>query len=167
MRILRALTSGGIATFLLVAVAGPAWAHEGEEEVPAKTTVEEAILIIATQPEQMDAIDDKIGDAQEADDTDGVDLALVKKAGTSFEDGDLDTTLLLLEQSIGVQPGQMMTNPTSEEASPAPAPPSQEASDSPLLSEGAHRAAGGQAAGLLVLAFVSIAAGGLVVRRFR
>jgi hypothetical protein len=48
-------------TMSVFALAGPAWAHEGEEEEPAITLVEEGIAIIAGQPEQMDAIDDKMG----------------------------------------------------------------------------------------------------------
>ena len=153
-------------TFLFV-MSGTARAHEGEEGVPAKTTVVEAIAIIATQPEQMDAIEDKIVDAQESEDTDGVDIGLVEEAGAAFENGDLDTTLLLLEQSIGVGPGEMMTDPTSGAASPAPVPPSQEAPDSPLLAAGAHRVFGVQEAGLLVLAVVSMSVGVVLVRRFR
>lgn len=164
---MRALIVGMIVTAFLFMMSAPASAHAGEEGVPAMTSVEEAIAIIATQPEQMDAIGDKIGDAQESDDTDGVDVALVEQAGAAFESEDLDTTLLLLEQSIGVQPGEMMTDVTSGEASPAPPPPSAEPRDSPLLASSGHRVSGVQASGLLILTVLSMSVGVLLVRRFR
>ena len=147
--------------------ASVAWAHVGEESVPAKTTVEEAIAIIATQPEQMDAIDDKLGDAQESEDTTGVDEKLVKQAAAAFDDGDMDTTLLLLEQSIGVKPGETMTDPTSGLPSPAPLPPSQEPITSPLLAESPNHVSTMDTAWLLVLAAAAVVLGLLVVRRYR
>jgi hypothetical protein len=152
---------------LIVGASAPAWAHEGEEEVPAHTSVEEAIAILATQPEQMDAIEDKIGDAQESDDTDGVDVDVVAKAGDALDEGDLDTTLLLLERSIGVQPGQMMTDPTSGLPSAAPLPPSELGAGSPLLAEAGNTVSISAATWLLILAVVSIAVGLHVVRRYR
>lgn len=164
---MRALVVAIAVSMFVLAFAGPAWAHEGEEAEPAATLVEEGIAIIATQPEQMDAIDDKIGDALESEDQDGVDVAILTRAQGAFEEGDLDTTLLLLEQSLGVRPGQLMTDPTSGLPSPAPVPPSQEGPDSPLLASGGHRVPGGQAVGLVVLAVASMSVGFIVVRRFR
>lgn len=163
MRVTTALVAG--AFVLLVSV--PAMAHEGEEEVPAATTVEEAIAIIASQPEQVDAIEDKIMDAQESDDTDGVDVALVKQAGAALDEGDMDTTMLLLERSIGLQPGAKMTDPTSGLLSPAPAPPSQQSAGSPLLAEAANRSSTAATVWLLVLAAVAIVLGALAVRTYR
>jgi hypothetical protein len=154
-------------TISVFAFAGPAWAHAGEEEEPAAVRIEEGIAIIATQPNQMDAIDDKIGDALDSEDQDGVDVVVLKKAQAAFEDGDLDSTLVLLEGSLGVQPGQLMTDATTGQPSPAPVPPSQESRESPLRAAGAHRLPGAQAAGLLVLAVGSMSVGLVVARRFR
>ena len=163
MRASIALVSGA----LVVLLSTPAWAHEGEEEVPAITTVEEAIAIIASQPEQMDAIEDKVADAQESDDTDGVDVGLVKQAGAALDEGDMDATMLLLERSIGVEPGTMMTDPTTGLLSPAPEPPSRLSAGSPLLAEAANRPSAAATVWLLILAALAVVFGALAVRAYR
>jgi hypothetical protein len=104
---------GGLALALLaVAVfAAPASAHEGEEKVPARTQVAVADAILRTQPEQMDLAADRINDALEAEDHEGVDLGRVKQAKETLETGDMAKTELLLEQALGACPGQPVTNP--------------------------------------------------------
>jgi hypothetical protein len=113
---------------LLVGVmAAPALAHEEEKEIPARTLADEAIAIIRSQPEQMDAIEDKVKDATESEDAEGVDKALLAKAKAALEGGDLSQTELLLEEAIGTCPGQPVTEPAGVRkplklSAPCPAP---------------------------------------------
>lgn len=126
----RWLASSLVAAFALAIALVPAsaaMAHEGEEEVPAITLVQQAIAIIRSQPELMDEIEDKIGDAIESEDTDGVDIARVKEAQAAFEEGDMTQTELLLERAVGTCPGQPVVNPQGIRSpepitSPCPAP---------------------------------------------
>ena len=117
-----------VAALLFVGLpATPALAHEGEKEIPARTLADEAIAIIRSQPEQMDAIADKVNDATESEDPEGVDNALLEKAKASLEGGDLSQTELLLEEAIGTCPGQPVTEPAGVRkplklSAPCPAP---------------------------------------------
>ena len=61
---------------LIVLLAGPAFAHAGEENVPAITDVQEAIAILATQPQLMDNALDKVHDATDSKETLGVNIVL-------------------------------------------------------------------------------------------
>src|SRR6266540_2345982 len=102
------LLAGLVGVWAAVAlVAAPALAHEGEEEVPARTQVQTAVAILRTQPEQIDLAADRINDATEAEDTEGVDLDLV-------------------EQALGGCPGEPVVNPTKVRAklpqTPCPTP---------------------------------------------
>lgn len=93
------------ATIVVVAMNGSAaLAHEGEESGKAGDLVRQAIALIVNTPNDIDAITDKVVDALEAEDTDGVDLAEVQQARAALEDGDLHRTRALLEASIGAQP---------------------------------------------------------------
>ena len=111
----------GVASF-----AAPASAHEGEEEVPARTQVAVADALLRTQPEQMDLAADRINDALEAEDHEGVDLGRVKQAKDTLDAGDTAKTELLLEQALGACPGQPVVNPAGVRAklpqTPCPTP---------------------------------------------
>jgi hypothetical protein len=108
------------------ALATPGWAHEGEEKVPARTQVQVADAILRTQPEQMDLAADRINDALEATDHEGVDLGRVEQAKAALEAGDMPKTELLLEQALGACPGQPVVNPAGVRAklpqTPCPTP---------------------------------------------
>jgi hypothetical protein len=124
---LRPLLGGLVLAWLAIAAfAAPAWAHEGEEKVPARTQVAVADAILRTQPEQMDLAADRINDALEAEDHEGVDLDRVKQAKDTLEAGDMAKTELLLEQALGACPGQPVTNPATVRAklpqTPCPTP---------------------------------------------
>src|SRR6266566_3152827 len=106
----------------IAAFAPPASAHEGEEKVPARTQVAIADAILRTQPEQMELAADRINDALEAEDHEGVDLDRVKQAKEALEAGDMQKTELLLEQALGACPGEPVTSPTKVRA-PLPAKP--------------------------------------------
>jgi len=110
----------------VAALATPAAAHEGEESVPALTQVQVAVAILRTQPEQVDLAADRINDATEAEDKDGVDIDRVEQAKIALEAGDMAKTELLLEQALGACPGQPVTNPAGVRAklpqTPCPTP---------------------------------------------
>jgi hypothetical protein len=101
-------------------------AHEGEEDVPARTQVQTAVAILRTQPEQMDLAADRINDATEAEDKEGVDIGRVEQAKQVLETGDRVKTELLLEQALGGCPGEPIANPTKIRATlpqqPCPTP---------------------------------------------
>ena len=123
LRLLGSLVIAGLAVGVL---AGPVWAHEGEEGVPARTQVLVADAILRTQPEQVELAADRIGDALEAEDHEGVDLGRVERARAALEAGDLTGTQLLLEQALGACPGQPVVNPAGVRArlpqTPCPTP---------------------------------------------
>lgn len=106
----RALISLGVIAFVFVPMSA-ALAHAGEEADPALTSVQVAIAVIRSQPVLMDVIGDKIGDAIESEDAEGVDIAKVEEAQKAFEDGDLNQTELLLEQAVGACPGDPVITP--------------------------------------------------------
>src|SRR5512132_4673471 len=131
MRLPRArrfgLLGGLVGAFLAAAaVTAPTLAHEGEEDVPARTQVQTAVAILRTQPEQMDLAADRINDATEAKDKEGVDVDRVEQAKKTLEAGDMAKTELLLEQALGGCPGEPVVNPTKVRAklpqTPCPTP---------------------------------------------
>ncbi len=122
----RLLSAIAVAWLTVAALATPAGAHEGEESVPALTQVQVAVAILRTQPEQVDLAADRINDATEAEDKDGVDIDRVEQAKSALEAGDMAKTELLLEQALGACPGQPVTNPAGVRAklpqTPCPTP---------------------------------------------
>jgi hypothetical protein len=131
MRLSRArrfgLLGGLVGAFLAAAaVTAPALAHEGEEDVPARVQVQTAVAILRTQPEQIDLAADRINDATEAKDKEGVDIDRVERAKQPLEAGDKVKTELLLEQALGGCPGEPVENPTKVRAelpqTPCPTP---------------------------------------------
>lgn len=163
-----------VASIVALALAWPtgaALAHEEEEQVPARTLVKQAIALLRGQPEQVEAIEDKIHDALEAEDTEGVDLELVERAAAAFEDGELHVAQDLLEEAIGAAPHRVVASPNPEPGMPAPSP-EPEAEPSPVLHErairGGLRAPAGVAGPVLLgLAAAAALLGLLVVRRVR
>ena len=80
-----------------------AWAHGGDENTSADDSVRQAIALIVNSPGNHEAIDDKIGDALESDDTDRVNLDLVKQAQAAMDREDEHATRRLLEAAIGAR----------------------------------------------------------------
>jgi hypothetical protein len=99
--VLRFLALLAAAVWLVLAAPATAWAHGNEGPVPARQDVLEAIAYIVNAPDNMDAITDKIKDAQDSDDVSGVDLALVKQAQAAVEANRMDRARDLLQRSIG------------------------------------------------------------------
>ena len=102
--LMPALAFGALVAFVVVAAAGPAAAHEGEEGTEAFQFVRQAIALIVNTPDDHEAIADKINDAIEAPDDHGVDIALVEQAQAALDAEDPHQTRTLLEQSIGAAP---------------------------------------------------------------
>ncbi len=152
---------------LTILLATPALAHEEEKGIPAITDVQEAIAILAGQPELADDALDKVMDAQESEVTRGVDLDLVRRGQVALEGDQMDRALTLLELSIGACPGATVIDPEKAPrtppalASPCPSPASH------LLALPRSRVGGTQAPVFLALGAVLLLAGLALVRRIR
>jgi hypothetical protein len=158
LRLLGGLVGGWLAVAL---VAAPALAHEGEENVPARTQVQTAVAILRTQPEQMDLAADRINDATEAEDKEGVDIDRVEQAKQTLGAGDMAKTELLLEQALGGCPGAPVVNPTKVRAKLPQTP-----CPTPAHELGLGRVPiGGAAKPTLVVIGVVLVLGGLVLTR--
>lgn len=90
--------------FALFLGASPAFAHGNGESDNAGTLVRQAIAHIVHDPNQTTAAADKINDAKNAADKEGVDMDLVAQAGDALARGDPHQARTLLELSIGARP---------------------------------------------------------------
>ena len=86
-----------------LAVPTAAFAHGDEGGVPARESVLQAIAYVVNTPGDMDMITDKLTDAKESPDKEGVDIAEVEQAIQALDKGDMPQVRLLLEQSIGAR----------------------------------------------------------------
>jgi len=93
-----------IAVATALTLAGPAGADEPGESDESAQLVRQAIALIVNTPGDMEGIEDKIVDAQEAPNQEGVDLDLVAEAEEAFEREEMHEVRALLERSIGAQP---------------------------------------------------------------
>lgn len=82
----------------------PAAADEPGESTVAHHLVREAIALIVNTPGNMDAVREKVGDALEVKDQQGVDISLVRQADKALAKGDMHEARALLERSIGARP---------------------------------------------------------------
>ena len=98
-----ALSAAAAASLMSLSLAAPAFAHEGEGEVPARDSVLQAIAYVVNTPDDMDVITDKLNDAKDSADQEGVDMADVDKAMQALDQGDMAQVRLLLEESVGAK----------------------------------------------------------------
>lgn len=100
--VLRRAAAGMVTALLVFLTAAPASAHGGgEAAVPARTLVLTALTYLANQPPgYMDVAMDKVGDALESEDADGVDLAQVKAAQKALAGDDMMSARALLQASL-------------------------------------------------------------------
>lgn len=170
-----ALAAWGVAALALALSAAPAAAHGGDESDEAGVLVRQAIALIVNTPDDTMAIEDKITDATEAEHQEGVDVALVRRAGEALEAGELHRARALLEVSIGAR--AHLSNALPRDVREAPAKPGTGTvglhlatgddpggglADDPLV---AHRRFDGRATATLVLSVLLVAVGlGLSVR---
>lgn len=99
----RLCTSLLLAAAMTLATGGAAGAHEGEEEIAAIDSVRQAIAYIVNTPDDMDVIVDKVADATEAEDQEGVDVALVEQARAALERDDMVDARVFLLRAIGAR----------------------------------------------------------------
>ena len=116
----RRLAALCLAALFVIVLASPAGAHEDEESTTASVLVRQGIALIVNTPDGTMAIEDKITDALESRDTDGVNVALVRQAATELEEGNLHRVRALLEVSIGARPHMsgLDVQPVGETAGP-------------------------------------------------
>src|SRR5262249_58435891 len=101
--ILAALLVG---VWLSTLAASPAVAHGGGDSDQASVLVLQAIGFIVNKPGDMDDISDKVNDALNAPDKEGVDMAQVQAAKDALDKEDMDQARDLLQQSL--KPGVPM-----------------------------------------------------------
>ena len=89
---------------MLLVGARAAAADEPDESTVASELVRQAIALIVNTPDDMDAVREKVGDALEVDDREGVDISLVRRADEALAAEDLHEARSLLERSIGARP---------------------------------------------------------------
>ena len=126
-----------ITAFVLVGPmmrAPAAAAHGDEESIEATELVRQAIALIVSTPDDMEAIEDKVVDALEAEDQEGVDLDGVRAAQRALEGDDLHEARNQLEQSIGARPhlGGEEPAPINEVAAPRGEDPGEAPIQDPL-----------------------------------
>lgn len=109
-----------------VAFAAPAWGHREEGAGDAGTLVRQAIALLSS--DDVEAAKERLHDALEADETEGVDLDLVRRAVEVIDAGDLHQGRELLERSIGARPHLGATEPKPIRET-APTAPSDEVAD--------------------------------------
>ena len=100
----RAAVAASAVLIAVVLGRTPAAADEPGESTVASELVRQAIALIVSTPGSMDTIEDKVGDALEVENQQGVDIALVRRAVDALETGDLHEARALLERSIGARP---------------------------------------------------------------
>lgn len=143
----RNLFAAVFAVVMALVPARTAFADGGEEDFTAADFVEQAIGLLQGQPEQNELIEDRIGDALEDDEVEGVDLVLVAQAREVFEEGRVSETLELLARSIGEEVGPALHQPE--------------------VGGGIETPTGAAGPALLALAAVLIAAGAFVTAKVR
>lgn len=92
----------GAAALVVAVGARPAVADEPGESTVAKELVSQAIALIVNT-DDMEAVREKVGDALEVDNREGVDISLVRQADEALAAGDMHERALL-EESIGARP---------------------------------------------------------------
>lgn len=93
-----------VLTAVVLAGAWPAAADEPGESTVSSELVRQAIALIVNTPDNDEAAREKVGDALEVEDQEGVDISLVRRADEALVAGDMHEARALLEQSIGARP---------------------------------------------------------------
>jgi hypothetical protein len=112
-----------LATLVALLFTVPASAHPDDVERPGADLVRQAIALLATTPDDRGELREKLDAAQQAEDTAGVDLALVERAAVTLFDGDdPHQARALLEQAVGAKPHLDLDDPAPiRQTRPAPA----------------------------------------------
>ena len=99
----RAVLVTAVLGAMVLVGAGPAAADEPGESTVASELVRQAIALIVNT-DDMEAVREKVGDALEVENREGVDIALVRQADEALAAGDMHEGRTLLEESIGARP---------------------------------------------------------------
>lgn len=100
----RTVVAAVIAVAVLLLSSAPAFAHGDGESDKAGDLVRQAIAHIVHDPKNTTAAAEKVNDALNAADKEGVDMALVAQAADALKQGDSHLARTLLERSIGARP---------------------------------------------------------------
>lgn len=147
----------------LMLMVGPAWAHAGEANVPAKESLATAMSLLQVQPDMTEMIADKIKDGLDSSDTSGVDLNLVAQAQQAFEAGNNADALALLAQATSLTPAEALAMQTEGTTRPSSVPIADQ-----LATPGAVGRPSATATVILIIgAILAIALGIDLVRRTR
>ncbi len=107
----RRAATGVAACVLILLPAAPALAHDEGESTQSRVLALAALTYLANRPAGFeDVVKDKLHDAADASDTDGVDLTQVAAAQQAFDNGDLAATRTLLQKAV-----QPLTTPVTGE----------------------------------------------------
>ena len=119
-RLLAAPLTGLLVLVLFVLSPGFAWAHGEDENASAYDLVRQAIALIVNTPDDHEAIEDKVHDALEAEDTSKVTLSHVQQAMDALDADNMDQARRKLEAAIGarVYTGRADPVPIGEPAPP-------------------------------------------------
>lgn len=104
VRVVKAGLLVVVLTALLFVGARPAAADDPDESTVASELVRQAIALIVNTPDNMEAVQEKVGDALEVENREGVDISLVRQADEALAAGDMHEARTLLERSIGARP---------------------------------------------------------------
>jgi hypothetical protein len=98
---LRPAVTALLTGLILLLPAAPALAHGGGDSNQSRVLVLDALSYLANQPAGYeDSVTDKVGDALDAPDTQGVDLDKVAAAQQALKAGDMDQVRTLLQASL-------------------------------------------------------------------
>lgn len=100
----RAIAGALVVAVSLLANAAAAAADEPGESDEASVLVRQAIIFAAQESPDPMVVLEKVEDALEVDNQEGVDITLVEQAAEALEAGDVTEARSLLEQSIGAAP---------------------------------------------------------------
>lgn len=163
MRVKRPAIVSLAAAVCALMLAGPAWAHGGEEGVPAEESFATAMALLQVQPGMVDLIADKIADGLGSEDAEGIDLDLARGAQEAFEAGSGAEALNLLSQATGLTPADALALQTEDITTNNDVP----LADQVALSGSASRPSTGATVVLAVGAVLAIGLGVMFARRTR
>lgn len=104
MRLTLVAAAASVVLAVLIGGAGPAGADTPGESDESAQLVREAVALIVNTPGDMEGIEEKIVDAEEAPKQQGVDLDFVRQARAALKRENVHRARLLLERSIGAGP---------------------------------------------------------------
>lgn len=100
----RVFVASALALLLMTVIASPAGAHGVDESTKAVELSQQAIAYLVNEPDNLMAAEEKVDDALEAPDQQGVDRASVEQAKQALQQENGHRARALLERAIGARP---------------------------------------------------------------